>query len=126
MIYYDGDALPELKGMFLFGSFTGDIYALRLSEDGNSIIQEIKIELEHYPFVPTVGIAQSPDGKIYYGGYQIYTLDSIGERKQILFPIEVDVLSGVNIGEIRFDEEQKRIMIEASMNSRLAPDATLI
>ena len=126
MIYYEGDAVPELKGMFLFGSFTGDIYALKLSEDRKRIVQEIKIELEHYPFVPTVGIAQSPDGKIYYGGYQIYTLDSIGEREQMLFTISLDSPSALDIGEIRVDEEQKRIMIEASMKSRLAPDATLI
>src|SRR5918992_2517593 len=125
MIYYDGDAVPELKGMFLFGSFTGDIYALKLSEDKKSIVEELKIELSHFPFVPTVGIAQSPDGKIYYGGYQIYTLDSIGERKQILFPIEVDVLSGVNIGEISVNQEQRRILIDAYVNGTVAPDTTL-
>src|SRR5918999_955577 len=125
MIYYDGDSVPELKGMFLFGSFTGDIYALKLSEDKKSIVEELKIELSHFPFVPTVGIAQSPDGKIYYGGYQIYTLDSIGERKQILFPIEVDLLSGVNIGEISVNQEQRRILIDAYVNGTVAPDATL-
>ena len=125
MIYYDGDSVPELKGMFLFGSFTGDIYALKLSEDKKSIVEELKIELSHFPFVPTVGIAQSPDGKIYYGGYQIYTLDSIGERKQILFPIEVDVLSGVNIGEISVNQEQRRILIDAYVNGTIAPNATL-
>jgi glucose/arabinose dehydrogenase len=37
MIYYTGDAVPELKGMFLFGSFTGDIYALKMSKDGKRI-----------------------------------------------------------------------------------------
>jgi glucose/arabinose dehydrogenase len=126
MIYYEGDAVPELKGMFLFGSFTGDIYALKLSEDRKRIVQEIKIELEHYPFVPTVGIAQSPHGEIYYGGYQIYTLDSIGEREQMLFTISLNSSSALDIGEIRVDEEQKRIMIDASTKSRLAPDATLI
>jgi glucose/arabinose dehydrogenase len=125
MIYYDGDSVPELKGMFLFGSFTGDIYALKLSEDKKSIVEELKIELSHFPFVPTVGIAQSPDGKIYYGGYQIYTLDSIGERKQILFPIEVDLLSGVNIGEISVNQEQRRILIDAYFNGTIAPNATL-
>ena len=125
MIYYDGDSVPELKGMFLFGSFTGDIYALKLSEDKKSIVEELKIELSHFPFVPTVGIAQSPDGKIYYGGYQIYTLDSIGERKQILFPIEVDLLSGVNIGEISVNQEQRRILIDAYVNGTIAPNATL-
>src|SRR5918996_5008964 len=125
MIYYDGDAVPELKGIFLFGSFTGDIYAFKLSEDKKSIVEELKIELSHFPFVPTVGIAQSPGGKIYYGGYQIYTLDSIGERKQILFPIEVDLLSGVNIGEISVNQEQRRILIDAYVNGTIAPNAIL-
>jgi glucose/arabinose dehydrogenase len=125
MIYYDGDAVPELKGMFLFGSFTGDIYALKLSEDKKSIVEELKIELSHFPFVPTVGIAQSPDGKIYYGGYQIYTLDSIGEREQILFPIEVDLPSAVNIREISVNQEQKRILIDANVNGIVAPNSTL-
>jgi glucose/arabinose dehydrogenase len=125
MIYYEGDAVPELKGMFLFGSFTGDIYALKLSEDKKSIVEELKIELAHFPFVPTVGIAESPDGKIYYGGYQIYTLDSIGEREQILFTIEVDSPSAVNIGEISVNQEQERIMIDANLNGSVPPDAIL-
>ena len=125
MIYYEGDAVPELKGMFLFGSFTGDIYALKLSEDKKSIVEELKIELSHFPFVPTVGIAQSPDGKIYYGGYQIYTLDSIGKREQILFPIEVNLPSAVNIRDISVDQEQKRILIDANVNDTVAPDAIL-
>ena len=125
MIYYEGDAVPELKGMFLFGSFTGDIYAVKLSEDKKKIVQELKIELRHYPFVPTVGIAQSPDGKIYYGGYQIYTLDSIGESAQMLFTISVDAPSPVDIAQISVDEDQKRIMIDASIKGALAPDATL-
>ena len=125
MIYYEGDAVPELKGMFLFGSFTGDIYALKLSEDKKSIVEELKIELSHFPFVPTVGIAQSPDGKLYYGGYQIYTLDSIGEREQILFPIEVHSPSAVNIGEISVNQDQKRIVIDANVNGTVAPDVTL-
>jgi glucose/arabinose dehydrogenase len=125
MIYYDGDALPELKGMFLFGSFTGDIYGLRLSEDKKSIVEELKIELEHFPFVPTVGIAQSPDGKIYYGGYQIYTLDTIGEKEQMLFTIEVNSPSTINIGEINVDEEQKRIVVDANLTGTVASDSTL-
>ncbi|MDQ4050297.1 MAG: PQQ-dependent sugar dehydrogenase, partial [Thermoproteota archaeon] len=125
MIYYDGDALPELKGMFLFGSFTGDIYALELSEDKKSIVREIKIELEHYPFVPTVGIAQSPDGKIYYGGYQIYTLESIADAEQILFIIGIESPTGVKISEVIVDEERKSVIIDASTNGTFAADAYL-
>jgi glucose/arabinose dehydrogenase len=126
MIYYDGNALPELKGMFLFGSFTGDIYAIKLSEDGVRIVQEIKIELEHYPFVPTVGVAESPDGKIYYGGYQIYTLDSIAEAEQMLYTIDTQSPSGLEIEEIRVDEQQQRITVDASMNGTVRSDATLV
>jgi glucose/arabinose dehydrogenase len=125
MIYYDGDAVPQLKGMFLFGSFTGDIYALRLSEDKKTIIEELKIDLKHFPFVPTVGIAQSPDGKIYYGGYQIYTLDSIGKTEQMLFTIEIDSPSAVNIGGINVNEDQKKIVIDANLSDTVAPDSTL-
>ena len=125
MIYYEGDAVPELKGMFLFGSFTGDIYALKLSEDKKTIVEELKIELSHFPFVPTVGIAQSPDGKIYYGGYQIYTLDSIGERKQILFPVDVNLPSAVNVRDISVDQDQRRIVIDTNINGIVASDALL-
>jgi glucose/arabinose dehydrogenase len=125
MIYYNGDAVPKLKGMFLFGSFTGDIYALKLGEDKKSIVEELKIELSHFPFVPTVGIAQSPDGKIYYGGYQIHTLDSIGESEQMLFPIEIDSPSAVNIVDISADQEQKMVSIDMRVNGSVAPDATM-
>jgi glucose/arabinose dehydrogenase len=125
MIYYTGDAVPELKGMFLFGTFTGDIYALRLSEDNRRVVEEIKVELSHFPFVPTVGIAQSPDGKIYYGGYQIYTLDSIGEADQILFPVYIEAPAEVNVAEVRVNREQMQLVIDASVNGTIAPDATM-
>lgn len=125
MIYYTGDIVPELKGMFLFGTFTGDIYGVRLSEDNKRVVQEIKIDLRHFPFVPTVGIAQSPDGKIYYGGYQIYTLDSISESEQTLFPVYIEAPSAVNVAEVRVDEAQRRLTIDASVNGTIAPDATL-
>ena len=126
MIYYQGNALPELKGMFLFGTFTGDIYALKLSQDEKKVVQEVHINLEHYPFVPTVGIAQSPDGKIYYGGYQIYTLDSLGEKKEVLFTIKVDRPLAVDIGQINVDQEQKRIVIDANVKGAISPDSRLI
>ncbi len=125
MIYYTGDAVPELKGMFLFGTFTGDIYALKLSEDNKRVVQEIKIDLRHFPFVPTVGIGQSPDGKIYYGGYQIYTLDSIGEREQMLFPIYIEAPAAVNVADVRVDEARRQVTIDASVNGSIASDATL-
>lgn len=125
MIYYDGDAVPELKGMFLFGTFTGHIYAVKLSDDKTKIVQEIDIHLGHYPFVPTIGIAQSPDGKIYYGGYQIYTLDSISEREQEIFTVQVDAPSAVDVAEVRVEEARNRIVIDAGIDGTISTDAMM-
>jgi glucose/arabinose dehydrogenase len=113
MIYYKGDAIPELDGMFLFGSFTGDIYAVKLSANKTRIEVEHKVELAHFPFIPTVAVAQSPDGEIYYGGYQIYRLDSISERTQNVFQITVDAPDVVEITDLQLDRENDRIMIDA-------------
>jgi len=125
IIYYNGDAVPELNGMFLFGSFTGDIYALKLSEDEKSVVQEIKVELGHFPFVPTIAIAQSPDGKIYYGGYQLYTLDSIGEKEQTLFKVQVDAPSTVDVSEVVVNQAQHKVTIDANVTGTISPDAVL-
>ena len=126
MIYYDGDKIPELKGMFLFGSFTGDIYAVRLGEDGKSVVFEYKIELAHFPFVPTIGIAQSPNGEIYYGGYEIYALDSIsGREQQILHVARVDAPAAVNVSDLQVDQDSNRILVDASANGTISPDASL-
>jgi glucose/arabinose dehydrogenase len=126
MIYYDGDKIPNLKGMFLFGSFTGDIYAARLGEDKKSVVLEYKIELAHFPFVPTIGIAQSPNGEIYYGGYEIYALDSIsGREEQILHVARVDAPAEVNVADLQVDQDNNRIIVDASANGTIAPDASL-
>jgi glucose/arabinose dehydrogenase len=126
MIYYDGDKIPELKGMFLFGSFTGDIYAVRLGEDKKSAVLEYKIELAHFPFVPTIGIAQSPNGEIYYGGYEIYALESIsGREEQILHVARVDAPAAVNVTDLQVDQDNNRIIVDASANGTIAPDASL-
>jgi glucose/arabinose dehydrogenase len=126
MIYYDGDRIPELKGMFLFGTYTGDIYAVRLGEDKKSAVLEYKVELAHFPFVPTIGIAQSPNGEIYYGGYEIYTLESISEREQqILHIARVDAPAAVNVADLQVDQDNNRILVEASSNGTIAPDDSL-
>jgi glucose/arabinose dehydrogenase len=125
LIYYDGDAVPELKGMYLFGSFTGDIYAVKLSEDKKHIVEEIHVDLEHFPFVPTIAIAQSPDGKIYYGGYQIYTLDSIGKKSQSVFEVQLDAPVALNVNDLVVQPEQKNVEIDANATSALGPDSTL-
>jgi glucose/arabinose dehydrogenase len=125
LIYYEGNAVPELQGMYLFGSFTGDIYAVRLSEDKKHIVEEIHVDLEHFPFVPTIAIAQSPDGKIYYGGYQIYTLDSIGTKSLSVFEVQIDSPAALNINNLVVQPEQKMIEIDSNTTNALGPDSTL-
>lgn len=125
LIYYDGNAVPELKGMYLFGSFTGDIYAAKLSDDKKHIVEEIHVDLEHFPFVPTIAIAQSPDGKIYYGGYQIYTLDSIGEKSQSVFEVQIDSPAALSVNDLVVQPEQQKVEINAGTTSALGADSTL-
>jgi len=70
-IYYDGSKIPELRNKFLFGTFTGNIYAIGISKISNQVNQEDLINPRIFPFDPIIGIAKSPDGQIFFGGYGI-------------------------------------------------------
>jgi glucose/arabinose dehydrogenase len=112
-IYYDGDKIPKLKDKFLFGTVTGNIYALNIEKDAKQIIEE-KVLLNVYEDV--IGIAQSPAGDIYYGGFGIYKLTSLdpSSKKQILFPIEVRsslLSSGFNLEYLQLDSEKKKVSV---------------
>ena len=72
MIYYTGDKIPLLKNKFVVGSYSGDFYVLRLDNQTKEIVEESRIDLENYPFKPVVGIAQSPEGDVYFGAYAIF------------------------------------------------------
>jgi len=125
VIYYDGNAVPELKGMYIFGSFTGDIYGVRLSDDKKKIVEEIKVNLGLFPFVPVVSIAQSPDGKIFFGGYQLYTLDSISKMRRNVYEVPIDAPSAIDITDLRLFPDQKKVEIDANVNDTLAQRSTL-
>jgi glucose/arabinose dehydrogenase len=101
-IFYTGDKIPELKNKFLFGSINGKIYSLDIVSDKKQIIEE-RIELRHFPFEGVIGLAQSPSGDLYFGGYSIYKLESIDPniRKQSLFPIQINSSLNANIASIQ-------------------------
>jgi hypothetical protein len=44
----------------------------------------------------------------------------------MLFTINIESPSALEISEIRVEQEQKRIILDASINGTLTPDATLI
>ena len=57
-IFYDGEKFPQLKGKFLFGTFSGDIYAIKIDNRTKHLISEEKLELGLFPSMPVVSIAR--------------------------------------------------------------------
>jgi glucose/arabinose dehydrogenase len=117
-IYYSGDKLPFLNNTFLFTTFTGDIYSERLDNVSKHITEEYFIDLQNYPFEPLIAIAQSPNGDIYLGGYNIYKLDeSLQEgnnsKQKIVFPIEIVSPANVGIKGIEASDIKKYVIIDA-------------
>jgi glucose/arabinose dehydrogenase len=104
-IYYTGDKLPFLNGKFLFGTYTGNIYAMVIQSNGTreQVSEEEHIRLRLIPFEPVIGLAQSPQGDLYFGGYNIYKLDSleIADRRQDLFPISVTLPAGISLRDLQ-------------------------
>ena len=122
MIYYVGDSIPELKGMFVFGSFTGDMYGVKLSDNKTRIEVEQKVELGHFPFVPTIAVAQSPDGHIYYGAYQIYRLDSVSQSTQNVFQVTADAPDGVEVSDLQLDPTTNGMIIDTKLTKNIRSD----
>jgi parallel beta-helix repeat protein len=106
-IYYTGDKFPELKGKYIFGTFTGDIFALSIDKNTNQIVEELRIDLRADYFTPIIGIAQSPSGDIYFGSYEIFKLESSGyqSRQESMFPLTVSLPSGVKVKNISVNTE---------------------
>ena len=122
-IYYTGDKFPSLKGKFLVASFTGDIYALQIDETSKRIVDEYHLDLGNYPFEPAVGIAQSPSGNIYFGGYNIYKLEGSLElenetKQNTFFPIEIIPSENIGIKNVEASDIKRYIAIDLYPLSR--------
>ena len=87
MIYYTGDRIPLLKNKFVVGTYSGDLYVFRLDNKTKTIVEESRIDLENYPFKPVVGVAESPEGDVYFGAYAIFKLNAtdIDPKREIPF-----------------------------------------
>ena len=119
-IYYTGDVYPSLKDKFLFGTYTGKIYAIHINNNTNTIDSEEHILTYHYPFDPVIGITQTAKGDIYYGSYHIYKLISVNENKskQILFPLRFDYYSK----DLVIDKVQTQIQKFLNIDLHFAKD----
>lgn len=114
MIYYHGDKYPLLKDKFLLGTYQGDIYALHLDSNSKEIVGEDRIDFENYPFKPVIGIAESPNGDIYFGAYNMWRLNSSGIdlEKQYLFPIEINATSFTSIDGVQYNKSQNKLLLD--------------
>lgn len=102
-IYYTGYKYPFLHDKFLFGTYTGSIYALTIHKLGTQkeLLEEDHIHL--YTHFPVNSIAQSSDGNIYFGGFYIYKLDDVNVYRKIqdTFPVVVTTSPDITINDIQ-------------------------
>jgi len=113
--YYDGNKYGELKGKFIVGSFRGDLFAYRISEDGKKLLEEIRINTSNYPSKEVVATAVSPSGDIYFGAYDIFRLGKIDQSsiQQIMFPVQINS-TGINVLSLNYSEHTKEITVHLS------------
>ena len=123
MIYYEGDKIPLLKDKFIVGSYSGDLYVLRLDKVTKEITEEFKIDLENYPFKPVVGLSESPNGDLYFGAYAIFQLNAtnVHPKRQYMFPIEINSSSTSNIEAMQFDPKESKMVIDLN-NGGISPN----
>ncbi|WP_337863961.1 PQQ-dependent sugar dehydrogenase [Nitrososphaera sp.] len=116
-VYYDGDKHPELKGKFIFGSYRGNLYAVKLNEDGTRLVEEWRLKTNFYPSLEVVNVAVSPDGDIYFGAYDIYRLDGIdmSSRVKIMYPVQVNATNNMEVS-LGYSEPEKALRF--SINDR--------
>lgn len=116
-IYYTGDKIPQLKDRFLFGTYTGEIYAISIDPDSKQVTGENRIDLFPALFTPVIGIAQAPNGDIYYGSYSIFKLDSLDLQTAmpVTYPIKTATSIGATVDNLAFFQERKRITLDVSM-----------
>jgi glucose/arabinose dehydrogenase len=115
-IFYDGDKFPELKGKFLYGTFSGDIYAIKIDNKTKQVTSEEKLELGLYPFMPVVSLAQSPTGEIYFGGYSIDKLAGLkdGDKINTMESITLQLPNSVKLDDLQMDSSQRKLDLSLS------------
>jgi glucose/arabinose dehydrogenase len=109
--YYNYSKFPELAGSFIFGSVRGQLYSIKFDAVNNGQLkEELKINFSFYPFVPIVGVAISPDGDIYFGGYDLFKLDSINMQKKdtMMHSIQINTTNS-QLTDLSFEKELKNI-----------------
>jgi len=114
MIYYDGKKFPQLEGKFLFASYHNGIYILTLDEKTGKIVKEELLDIREDPFSRVIGITQSLDGEIFFGGYSIKKIKSIdfNNSTRVGFPISLQMDPKMSASNLKLETKKKEIIIE--------------
>ncbi len=118
IIYYDGNGLSSYHNKFLFGSFDGGIFSLNMDVN-KTVTSYDRIFVNRNTFEPVIGIALSPSGDVYYGGYSIYKLQGVDSSKsRFLVTMEVNSDSDKRLfDEIKFIPAEKKMILIPSAGS---------
>ena len=122
-IFYTGIKYPELNNMFIMASYNdGNLHAIRVNETrGQIFVDDLIIDFEHVTPDNIISVAQSLSGDIYYGGYDIYKVQSLSaSAKQLAFPVRTNLSRGIDLKEMTIFKENNTLKIQASNNGSSA------
>ncbi len=110
-IYYNHTMFPELAGSFIFGTVRGQLYSVKVDAANNGQLkEELKIDFSFHPLMPIVGVAVSPNGDIYFGGYDLMKLNSIDMQHKVIMtnPIQINT-TNCQLTDLALDNAHKNI-----------------
>ena len=83
---------------------------MKFDKDNKYIIEDDVIRFNQYPYAAILALAQSRDGNVYYGAYDIYRLQSINSdyKRQILFPIQINTTNKVYVKDLQINQDEKK------------------
>lgn len=113
-IFYSGSKYPEISNSFILVSFNhGNIHSLKINKKNNqTFVDHLVIDFKRDFPENIVSVGQSPTGDIYYGGFNIYKVQSIGsESKSQVFPITTNLSIGIDIEDMRLSIPDKSLML---------------
>ncbi len=121
-IFYTGNKYPSLDNSFIFTSYNDQsLHAMKIAENNTkTFVHDLVIDFGHKTPDNIILVAESPAGDIYYGGYDIYKVESVNSvSKQFVFPIGTNLSSGVNIKEMNVLRENSTLLLHTSYDGAL-------
>jgi glucose/arabinose dehydrogenase len=118
-IFYSGSRYPQLNDRLVVASYNdGNLHAVQIREiNSTTFVDDLAIEIEHEMPDHIISVAESPNGDIYYGGYNIYKLKSLSSASsRTVFPVIIKLRPGVDIKEMYVPIGSHNILAHISSN----------